>query len=84
MSRHLRRTAAAVDWASGHDPDGSVAARVWADGTWSSHRYGSTSASCTPPPISWPPVPAGDSWPFGASPDLLECALFTTTWQASG
>ncbi|GAB2804861.1 hypothetical protein GCM10027073_41950 [Streptomyces chlorus] len=27
---------------------------------------------------------ANGGWPPGASPDLLECALFTTTWQSSG
>lgn len=81
LSRRLRLMAAAVGRDSGHDPDGSVAAWVWADGNWSPHRYGVY--------LSFMHQAAGqlaasDGWPSGAAPDLLECALFNTAWGASG
>ncbi|AXL93030.1 hypothetical protein C4J65_35780 [Streptomyces sp. CB09001] len=81
LARRLRQIAAAVGRESGHDVDGSVAAWVWSDSNWTPHRYGvylffmhaATGQLAT-----------GDSWPSGAAPDLLECALFTTAWEASG
>ena len=81
LSRHLRRMAAAVGRAGGHDPDGSIAAWVWSDGNWSPHRYGVYLSFMH---AATRQLAAGERWPSGASPDLLECALFTTTWQSSG
>lgn len=81
MSRRLRQIAAAVGRESGHDVDGSVAAWVWSDTNWTPHRYGVY--------LSFMHAAAGqlaaaEGWPSGAAPDLLECALFTTTWESSG
>ncbi|MFE6337991.1 hypothetical protein ACFVOK_32970 [Streptomyces sp. NPDC057798] len=81
LSRRLRQLAAAVGRESGHDVDGSIAAWVWSDGNWSPHRYRIY--------LSFMHAAAGqlaasDSWPSGAAPDLLECALFTTTWETPG
>ncbi|MEW2326100.1 hypothetical protein AB0926_34390 [Streptomyces griseoincarnatus] len=78
LSRRLRQLAAAVGRESGHDVDGSIAAWVWSDGNWSPHRYRVY--------LSFMHAAAGqlaadDSWPSGAAPDLLECALFTTAWE---
>lgn len=39
LSRRMRSLAATVGRETGHDPDGSVAAWVWADWDWSPHRY---------------------------------------------
>ncbi|MEU3976741.1 MULTISPECIES: hypothetical protein [Streptomyces] len=81
LSRHLRRMAAAVGRANGHDPDGSIAAWVWSDGNWSPHRYGVYLSFMH---AAARQLAAGERWPSGASPDLLERALFTTAWQSSG
>ncbi|WP_442814164.1 8-oxoguanine DNA glycosylase OGG fold protein [Streptomyces sp. NBC_00151] len=75
LSRRLRWMAAAVGRESGHDVDGSIAAWVWSDSNWTPHRYQVY--------LSFMHA-AGDSWPSGAAPDLLECALFTTDWETSG
>ncbi|MFI9268617.1 hypothetical protein ACIG5C_30150 [Streptomyces werraensis] len=76
LSRRLRQLAAAVGRESGHDVDGSVAAWVWSDGNWSPHRYRVYLAFIH---AAAKQLAAEDSWPSGAAPDLLECALFTTT-----
>ncbi|MEU9382506.1 hypothetical protein AB0D38_16635 [Streptomyces sp. NPDC048279] len=78
LSRRLRHLAAATGRASGHDPDGSIAAWAWSDGNWSPHRYGvylafMHQAACQ--------LAADDGWPSGAAPDLLECALFNAAWE---
>ncbi|MFD7879697.1 hypothetical protein ACFV5G_37380 [Streptomyces sp. NPDC059766] len=81
LSRHLRRMAAAVGRESGHDPDGSVAAWVWADSDWSPHRYGIYLSFMHQATHQ---LAADGIWPSNATPDLLECALFNATWEASG
>lgn len=81
LSRRLRLMAAAVGRASGHDPDGSVAAWVWADGNWSPHRYGVYLSFMH---AAARQLAAGDGWPSGAAPDLLECVLFNAAREASG
>ncbi|MYV50186.1 hypothetical protein [Streptomyces sp. SID2888] len=39
LAQRMRTVAARVGRDTGYDPDGSVAAWVWADGGWSPHRY---------------------------------------------
>nr|WP_225828244.1 hypothetical protein [Streptomyces sp. TML10] len=72
--------AAAVGRESGHNVDDSVAAWLWSDGRWSPHRYqvylSFMHAACGQ-------LAAGGVWPSGVAPDLLECALFTTSWESS-
>jgi hypothetical protein len=81
LSSRLRWMAVAVGRESGHDVDGSVAAWVWSDGNWSPHRY---QVYLSFMHAAAGQLAAGDSWPSGAPPDLLECALFTTSWETSG
>jgi hypothetical protein len=81
LSRRLRQLATAVGRESGHDVDGSIAAWVWSDGNWSPHRYRVYLAFMH---AATDQLTAESSWPSGAAPDLLECALFTTTWETSG
>ncbi|WP_037623056.1 hypothetical protein [Streptomyces aureus] len=81
LARRLRQIAAAVGRESGHDPDGSIATWVWSDSNWTPHRYRVY--------LSFMRAAAGqlaahEGWPSGASPDLLECALFTTAWETTG
>ncbi|MGW3820516.1 8-oxoguanine DNA glycosylase OGG fold protein [Streptomyces sp. NPDC005046] len=78
-----RRTlfSAAVDRESGHDVDGSVAAWVWSDSEWTPHRY---QVYLSFMHAAADQLTASDNWPSGATPDLLECALFTTSWETSG
>ncbi|MFI1443271.1 8-oxoguanine DNA glycosylase OGG fold protein [Streptomyces fructofermentans] len=73
--------AAAVGRESGHDVDGSIAAWVWSDENWSPHRY---QVYLSFMHAAANQLAADDSWPSGAAPDLLECALFTTSWETSG
>jgi hypothetical protein len=78
LSLRLRSLATAVGKETGHDPDGLVAAWVWADWNWSPHRYEVY--------LSFMHAAAGQmasngAWPPGAAPDLLECALFSTGWK---
>ncbi|MGW4198845.1 8-oxoguanine DNA glycosylase OGG fold protein [Streptomyces sp. NPDC005004] len=80
LSRRLRWMAAAVGRESGHDADGSVAAWVWSDGNWSPHRYGVYLSFMH---AAADQLAADEGWPSGAAPDLLECALFTTSWETS-
>ncbi|MER6496107.1 8-oxoguanine DNA glycosylase OGG fold protein [Streptomyces griseorubiginosus] len=84
LARRLRVLAAAVGRESGHDPDGSVASWVWADGNWSPHRYGVYLSFLH---AAARQLAAGDGWPSDAGPDLLECALFSlppSSFQAHG
>jgi hypothetical protein len=81
LSRRLRQLAAAVGRESGHDVDGSIAAWVWSDGNWSPHRYRVYLAFMH---AATDQLTAESSWPSGAAPDLLECALFTINWETSG
>lgn len=81
LSRRLRWMAAAVGRESRHDVDGSVAAWVWSDSNWSPHRY---QVYLSFMHAAANQLAGGDSWPSGAAPDLLECALFTTSWETSG
>ncbi|MFE5844239.1 hypothetical protein ACFQ7N_21700 [Streptomyces niveus] len=81
LSRRLRQLAAAVGRASGHDVDGSIAAWVWSDQNWSPHRYRVYLSFMH---AAADQLAADDGWPSDAGPDLLECALFTTTWERSG
>ncbi|WP_461111923.1 8-oxoguanine DNA glycosylase OGG fold protein [Streptomyces chlorus] len=77
LAQQMRCLAQAVGRETGHDPDGSIASWVWRDANWSPHRYAvylsfiqaaSRQASATP------------LWPSDATPDLLEYALFSTSW----
>ncbi|MER5385956.1 hypothetical protein ABT040_37885 [Streptomyces sp. NPDC002688] len=81
LARRLRQIAAAVGRESGHDADGSIAAWVWSDSNWTPHRYRVYLSFMH---AAAEQLAADDSWPSGAAPDLLECALFTTAWEASG
>ncbi|MCF2132153.1 hypothetical protein L1I79_37895 [Strepomyces sp. STD 3.1] len=81
LSRRLRELAAAVGRESGHDVDGSIAAWAWSDGNWTPHRYRVYLAFMH---AAADQLAADDSWPSGAAPDLLECALFTTARETSG
>ncbi|MCT4357885.1 hypothetical protein M5362_32830 [Streptomyces sp. Je 1-79] len=77
LSQRLRSLAAAVGRETGHDPDGSVAAWVWADWNWSPHRYDvylsfmHEAARQVAGTGGWPPE----------APDLLEYALFNAAWE---
>jgi hypothetical protein len=77
LAQRMRSLAQAVGRQTGHDPDGSIARWVWRGTNWSPHRYAvylsflqaaSRQASATP------------LWPTEATPDLLEYALFSTSW----
>ncbi|MEU9210697.1 hypothetical protein AB0D27_22770 [Streptomyces sp. NPDC048415] len=81
LARRLRQMAAAVGRKSGHDADGSVAAWVWSDNNWTAHRY---QVYISFMHAAAEQMAAGGNWPSGAAPDLLECALFSTSWEASG
>ncbi|MFI1415695.1 hypothetical protein ACH4Y0_38125 [Streptomyces sp. NPDC020707] len=81
LSRRLRSIAVAVGRESRHDVDGSVAAWVWSDSSWSAHRY---QVYLSFMHAAANQLAEGNSWPSGTAPDLLECALFTTSWETSG
>jgi hypothetical protein len=81
LARRLRSLAQTVGRETGHDPDGSIARWVWRDSNWSPHRYAIYLSFMH---AAARQLAAAGSWPSDASPDLLEYALFTTTWQASG
>ncbi|MGW7646904.1 8-oxoguanine DNA glycosylase OGG fold protein [Streptomyces bobili] len=51
------------------------------DSNWSPHRYGVYLSFMH---AAASQLSEGGSWPSGAAPDLLECALFTTSWETSG
>ncbi|MFF0384333.1 hypothetical protein [Streptomyces sp. NPDC004286] len=78
LARRLRQLAAAVGHESGLDKDGSVAAWVWSDSNWTPHRY---QVYLSFMQAAANQLAQGDSWPSGAAPDLLECALFNTSWE---
>lgn len=73
LARRMRSLAAAVGRKKGHDPDGSIAAWVWRDQDWSPHRY---QVYLSFMHAAARQVASTDGWPFDASPDLLEYALF--------
>ncbi|POX55361.1 hypothetical protein C3489_11365 [Streptomyces sp. Ru71] len=73
LSGRLRTIAAAVGRETGHDPDGSIAAWVWADWDWSPHRY---QVYLSFMQAAAHQLADTDAWPCGASVDLLEYALF--------
>ncbi|KOV71655.1 hypothetical protein ADL02_45825 [Streptomyces sp. NRRL WC-3723] len=77
LAQRLRILVQVVGRETGHDPDGSVAAWVWRDADWSPHRYGVYLSFME---AAARQAAATDGWPSGASPDLLEYALFSTTW----
>jgi hypothetical protein len=81
LARRLRSLAQTVGRETGHDPDGSIAEWVWRDSNWSPHRYAVYLSFMH---AAARQLAAASSWPSDGSPDLLEYALFTTTWQASG
>ncbi|MFD8368410.1 hypothetical protein ACFW9V_36815 [Streptomyces hygroscopicus] len=78
LSLRLRALAAAVGRETAHDPDGSVAAWVWADWNWSPHRY---EVYLSFMHAAARQMASTGAWPPGAAPDLLECALFSTGWK---
>ncbi|MFF3663214.1 8-oxoguanine DNA glycosylase OGG fold protein [Streptomyces olivochromogenes] len=80
LSLRLRSLAVTVGRETGHDPDGSVAAWVWADWNWSPHRYGIYLSFMH---AAARQLAGTDSWPSDAAPDLLECALFNSAWEPS-
>ncbi|MEE1797273.1 hypothetical protein PUR57_00960 [Streptomyces sp. JV176] len=73
----LRSPAKTVGRETGHTPTASIASWVWRNSNWSPHRYAvhlsfmqAAAAQAT----------ATDTWPSGASPGLLEYALFSAPW----
>ncbi|WP_330234524.1 8-oxoguanine DNA glycosylase OGG fold protein [Streptomyces sp. NBC_00566] len=78
LAVRMRTVAVQVGRDTGHDPDGSVAARVWADGGWSPHRYEVYLAFMQAASEQLKTV---TGWPTDAAADLLEYALFTTHWN---
>ncbi|MFH8737987.1 hypothetical protein [Streptomyces sp. NPDC017964] len=81
LSLRLRPLAAAVGRATGLDPDGTVAAWVWAEWDWTSHRYGVYLSFMH---AAARQIAGTEAWPSDAAPDLLECALFSGAWTATG
>ncbi|MEU3854879.1 hypothetical protein [Streptomyces sp. NPDC029554] len=77
LARRLRSLAQAVGRETGHDPDGSIANWVWRDGNWSPHRYAVYLSFME---AAARQAAASSTWPSDASPDLLEYALFSTSW----
>lgn len=77
LSLRLRSLATAVGRETGHDPDGSIAAWVWADWDWSSHRY---EVYLTFMHAAARQLAGTGVWPADASADLLECAMFHAAW----
>ncbi|MFF3467701.1 hypothetical protein [Streptomyces sp. NPDC002619] len=78
LSLRLRSLAATVGRETGHDADGSVAAWVWADWNWSPHRYEVYLSFLH---AAAHQMAGTHGWPSDVAPDLLECALFNTTWK---
>ncbi|MET9012628.1 hypothetical protein ABZX74_17145 [Streptomyces olivaceoviridis] len=78
LSLRMRSLAAAVGRETGHDPDGSVAAWVWADWNWSPHRY---EVYLSFMHAATRQLTSTGTWPPDAGPDLLECALFKAGWK---
>lgn len=77
LSLRLRPLAAAVGRESGLDPDGTVAAWVWAEWDWTPHRY---SVYLSFMHSAARQIAGTKAWPSGAAPDLLEYALFSGVW----
>ncbi|WP_431776609.1 hypothetical protein [Streptomyces cucumeris] len=73
LACRMRSLATAVGRETGLDPDGSIAAWVWAEGDWTPHRYGVYLAFMH---AASRQLARTDTWPTDAGPDLLECALF--------
>ncbi|WP_405638638.1 hypothetical protein [Streptomyces uncialis] len=80
LSLRLRSLAVVAGRESGHDPDGTVAAWVWADWDWSAHRY---EVYLSFMQAASRQLTATSGWPAEAAPDLLECAMFTTRWDTA-
>ncbi|TWV34205.1 hypothetical protein FRZ03_28995 [Streptomyces misionensis] len=76
LARVLRRHATHVGHDAGHDWAAPIAARIWRDGGWTSHRYDVY--------LQWMHAINGqltaavNGWP--ASSDILELALFDGAW----
>ncbi|MFE4444467.1 hypothetical protein [Streptomyces sp. NPDC056820] len=80
LSSRLRSLAISVGQETGLDPDGSIAAWVWADWDWTPHRYGVYLSFMHAAARQVASTPA---WPSHAAPDLLEYALFNTPLNAA-
>ncbi|MFF2937913.1 8-oxoguanine DNA glycosylase OGG fold protein [Streptomyces mirabilis] len=80
LAGRMRQMATVVGSESGHDPDGSIAAWVWSDGNWTPHRYQVYLSFLH---AAADQLVTEDTWPAGGTADLLECALFTTSWETS-
>ncbi|MFE7033125.1 hypothetical protein ACFU9Y_22665 [Streptomyces sp. NPDC057621] len=78
LATRLRQIAATIGRERAHDTDGTVAAWVWSDSNWTPHRY---HVYLSYMHTATSQLAQGGSWPSGATPDLLECALFTTNWE---
>ena len=78
LSLRMRSLAAVVGRETGLDPDGTVADWVWADWDWSPHRYG---VYLTYMQSATGQLAGAGLWPAHAGPDLLEYALFNTSWK---
>ncbi|MDF3300088.1 hypothetical protein [Streptomyces tropicalis] len=78
LSQRLRSLATVVGRETGYDPDGEVAAWVWADWDWSPHRY---EVYLSFMQAASRQMAATSGWPSDAEPDLLECAMFNTDWK---
>jgi hypothetical protein len=81
LSARMRSIATVVGRKTGHDPDGTIAAWVWADWDWTPHRYQIYLSFMH---AAARQMTAARGWPSHATPDLLEYALFNTTWQTTG
>ncbi|WP_371100928.1 hypothetical protein [Streptomyces sp. PU_AKi4] len=81
LSLRLRPLAVAVGRESGLDPDGTVAAWVWAEWDWTPHRY---SVYLSFMHAATRQLAGTKAWQPGAAPDLLEYALFSGAWTATG
>ncbi|WP_322899514.1 8-oxoguanine DNA glycosylase OGG fold protein [Actinacidiphila rubida] len=79
LAARMRSMAEVVGRDTGHDPHGKIAAWVWSDGAWTPHRY---QVYLSFMEAAARQMAATDGWPSHAHPDLLEYALFNTTWQS--
>ena len=78
LAQQMRSVAQAVGRETGHDPDGSIAGWVWRDANWSPHRYAVYLSFMQAASRQAATMPL---WPSYATPDLLEYALFSTSWR---
>lgn len=78
LSLRMRSLAVAVGQDTGLDPDGSIAAWVWADWNWSPHRYSVYLAYMHKAAHQ---LADTDTWPPHATPDLWNARSSTRLGQ---